>query len=68
MLRDGSETLLTLLEAFIYDPLVDWTVDAELLTTGSMIKKSKQEMDKEVTWAMFNVRCTEIRADWFANK
>ena len=24
-LRDGSETLLTLLEAFIYDPLVDWT-------------------------------------------
>ena len=29
-LRNGKETLLTLLEAFVYDPLVDWTgaVDA----------------------------------------
>ena len=25
ILRSGKETLLTLLEAFIYDPLVDWT-------------------------------------------
>jgi len=24
-LRKGKETLLTLLEAFVYDPLVDWT-------------------------------------------
>lgn len=24
-LRKGRETLLTLLEAFVYDPLVDWT-------------------------------------------
>ena len=26
VLRKGRETLLTLLEAFVYDPLVDWTV------------------------------------------
>ena len=25
VLRRGRETLLTLLEAFVYDPLVDWT-------------------------------------------
>ena len=24
-LRKGRETLVTMLEAFIYDPLVDWT-------------------------------------------
>ena len=24
-LRNGKETLMCLLEAFIYDPLVDWT-------------------------------------------
>lgn len=28
-LKKGRETLLTLLEAFVYDPLVDWTVNAE---------------------------------------
>lgn len=27
-LKKGRETLLTLLEAFVYDPLVDWAVDA----------------------------------------
>lgn len=27
-LRDNRETLLTLLEAFVYDPLVDWTADS----------------------------------------
>lgn len=26
-LKKGRETLLTLLEAFVYDPLVDWAVD-----------------------------------------
>ena len=28
-LRRGRETLLTLLEAFVYDPLVDWTVGSD---------------------------------------
>jgi PI-3-kinase-related kinase SMG-1 len=27
VLRKSRETLLTLLEAFVYDPLVDWTAD-----------------------------------------
>lgn len=25
VLKAGQETLLTLLEAFVYDPLIDWT-------------------------------------------
>lgn len=28
-MRKERETLLTLLEAFVYDPLVDWTVNDE---------------------------------------
>ena len=29
-LRKGKEILLTLLEAFVYDPLVDWTLTGSL--------------------------------------
>lgn len=29
VLRHSKETLLTLLEAFVYDPLVDWAADQE---------------------------------------
>jgi PI-3-kinase-related kinase SMG-1 len=31
VLRKSRETLLTLLEAFVYDPLVDWTADRYLI-------------------------------------
>jgi PI-3-kinase-related kinase SMG-1 len=30
VLRQNKEILLTLLEAFVYDPLVDWTADKYL--------------------------------------
>lgn len=33
ILRKERETLLTLLEAFVYDPLVDWTVSDDGTTT-----------------------------------
>lgn len=35
ILRRERETLLTLLEAFVYDPLVDWTVSDDGTTTVS---------------------------------
>lgn len=35
ILRKERETLLTLLEAFVYDPLVDWTVSDDGTTTVS---------------------------------
>lgn len=34
VLKRGRETLLTLLEAFVYDPLIDWTPGSEAGYTG----------------------------------
>lgn len=75
-MRKGRETLLTLLEAFVYDPLIDWTVGGEVLagaTFGNIpsvnnIKQSRKDLEKEVTISMFNVRCTEMKAEWNENK
>ncbi|XP_023013215.2 serine/threonine-protein kinase Smg1 [Leptinotarsa decemlineata] len=75
-MRKGRETLLTLLEAFVYDPLIDWTVSGEVLagttfggmTTDNSSKQTKKELEKEVVLSMFNVRCTEMKAEWNENK
>lgn len=74
-MRKGRETLLTLLEAFVYDPLIDWTVGGEVLAGTSFggissvsSKQSKKDLEKEVTLSMFNVRCTEMRVEWNENK
>ncbi|XP_030753715.1 serine/threonine-protein kinase SMG1 [Sitophilus oryzae] len=77
-MRKGRETLLTLLEAFVYDPLIDWTVGGEVLagtSFGSVAKsaesgrrQNKKELEKEVTLAMFKVRCTEMKIEWQENK
>lgn len=34
-LKKGRETLLTLLEAFVYDPLVDWAVAEDTIGGGN---------------------------------
>jgi PI-3-kinase-related kinase SMG-1 len=34
VMKKGRETLLTLLEAFVYDPLIDWTPGNEAGYTG----------------------------------
>lgn len=34
-LKKGRETLLTLLEAFVYDPLVDWAVGEDTIATSN---------------------------------
>lgn len=42
-LKRGRETLLTLLEAFVYDPLVDWAIGEDTVgfeTTGSSKSKT----------------------------
>ena len=36
ILRKGKETLLTLLESFVYDPLIDWTPEHEEGYTGAI--------------------------------
>ncbi|XP_050301026.1 serine/threonine-protein kinase SMG1 [Anthonomus grandis grandis] len=77
-MRKGRETLLTLLEAFVYDPLIDWTVGGEVLagtTFGGVTssesggkRQTKKELEREVTLAMFDVRCVEMKAEWQENK
>ncbi|OTF80267.1 serine/threonine-protein kinase-like protein, partial [Euroglyphus maynei] len=41
ILRKGKETLLTLLEAFVYDPLIDWTPEHEEGFTGAIYGGAK---------------------------
>ncbi|XP_066151447.1 serine/threonine-protein kinase SMG1 [Euwallacea fornicatus] len=77
-MRKGRETLLTLLEAFVYDPLIDWTVGGEVLagtTFGGSTnvtepgkRQTRKELEREVTLSMFNVRCTEMKVEWQENK
>ncbi|XP_076458807.1 serine/threonine-protein kinase SMG1-like [Babylonia areolata] len=80
-MRKGRETLLTLLEAFVYDPLVDWTTGNEGGYTGAfyggeMVSvggggdagKSKKEMEREITLSMFAIRCAEMSYAWNKNK
>ena len=69
ILRGGKETLLTLLEAFIYDPLVDWTPGLEL---GLAFKQEpiddKRDMQAEITFSMLSVRMAEMKSSWISNK
>lgn len=75
-MKRGRETLLTLLEAFVYDPLIDWTVGNEVLAGTSFgglagnttTKQSRKDLEKEIVLSMFHVRCTEIKTDWNMNK
>ncbi|XP_048245963.1 serine/threonine-protein kinase SMG1-like isoform X1 [Haliotis rufescens] len=80
-MRKGRETLLTLLEAFVYDPLVDWTTGNEGGYTGAFYgggmttaagagekKKSKKEMEREITCSMFAIRVMEMKAAWTKNR
>ncbi|KAB0796118.1 hypothetical protein PPYR_10179 [Photinus pyralis] len=75
-MKKGRETLLTLLEAFVYDPLVDWTVGGEGLAGtafrgvagNSLTRQSRKDLEREVTLSMYRVRCTEIKIDWNDNK
>lgn len=79
-MKKGRETLLTLLEAFVYDPLVDWTVGGESVfattvfgggassVSANNTRQSRRELEREVTIAMFNVRCAEMKTEWLTNK
>lgn len=70
MMRRGRETLLTLLEAFVYDPLVDWTAGGEVGFAGAVYggggqqaenKQSKREMERDITRSLFSSRVAEIK-------
>lgn len=79
-MRKGRETLLTLLEAFVYDPLVDWTTGNEggyagafygggaVATAAGEVQQSKKEMEMEITKSMFSIRIAEMKSAWFKNR
>ncbi|GLG95063.1 Serine/threonine-protein kinase Smg1 [Gryllus bimaculatus] len=77
VMRKGRETLLTLLEAFVYDPLIDWKPENDEVFTGAvyggqaLILESKQrrkELEREVAQSMFCIRMTEIKSAWMNNR
>ena len=80
-MRSGRETLMTLLEAFVYDPLVDWTPGIELgfagayqggarqnVLLGQDMAQDKRDMQTEITFSMLSVRVSEIRGPWLENQ
>ncbi|KYN40743.1 Serine/threonine-protein kinase SMG1 [Trachymyrmex septentrionalis] len=76
VMRRGRETLLTLLEAFVYDPLVDWRAgaDTSIASYGACQARARctgvgrKQLEQELTRAMFAVRTAEMRAEWLANR
>ena len=77
-MREGREVLLTLLETFIYDPLVDWTHDADAGYAGAMyggnaalassVRERRQRMERSLTVTMFRVRTKEMSGQWQDNR
>jgi PI-3-kinase-related kinase SMG-1 len=80
-MRKGRETLLTLLEAFVYDPLVDWTTGSETGYQGAFYggslstvaiageaRQSKRDMEREITVNMFSIRMAEMKVAWLKNR
>ncbi|XP_067939464.1 serine/threonine-protein kinase SMG1-like [Watersipora subatra] len=80
-MRLGRETLLTLLEAFVYDPLVDWTVGGETGLAGAFYggnyafgdaardyRRRKKQMERDITRSMFSIRVTEMKSAWLQNR
>ena len=81
-LRSGKETLMCLLEAFIYDPLVDWTPGVFELGiagayhggrgqeagVGADAAQDKRDMQSEITFSMYAVRVAEMKGPWLKNR
>eukprot|EP00795_Rhopilema_esculentum_P008911 gene8911-16536_t len=78
ILRQGRETLLTLLEAFVYDPLVDWTTANDAAFAGAFFggraagvdasKYSKKEMERSITQTLLATRTAEMRVSLTSNR
>jgi PI-3-kinase-related kinase SMG-1 len=71
-LRSGRETLLTLLEAFVYDPLLDWTGhDAGIIASfygggakpeSEAPREGRRAAEKRATQRLLEIRLAENRS------
>ncbi|KJH42634.1 FATC domain protein [Dictyocaulus viviparus] len=80
-LREGREVLLTVLDAFVYDPLVDWAVSDHLTASsaavgvavtlavyGNFLSTNSRVVEaKPVAREMFSVRIRENNVLWTKN-
>ncbi|PIO52505.1 hypothetical protein TELCIR_26188 [Teladorsagia circumcincta] len=76
-LREGREVLLTMLDAFVYDPLVDWAVSDHLTASSAAVgvavtlavygTDSRAVEAKPVAREMFGVRIRENTSLWTKN-
>ncbi|XGW21489.1 hypothetical protein V3C99_004448 [Haemonchus contortus] len=76
-LREGREVLLTMLDAFVYDPLVDWAVSDHLTASSAAVgvavtlavygTDSRAIEAKPVAREMFGVRIRENTSLWTKN-
>lgn len=73
--------MLTLLEAFVYDPLVDWAVSEDGGTAGfavstygnregfnSDLREAKKQLEREVNRDTLAIRFSEIKPGWNRNR
>lgn len=61
LIRNSRETLLTLLEAFVYDPLVDWEPDRK----SDLEKKA---MERNISHTLLASRIVELKVPFKLNK
>ncbi|XP_058442712.1 serine/threonine-protein kinase Smg1 [Malaya genurostris] len=80
-LKKGRETLLTLLEAFVYDPLVDWAVSEDVGAAGFAVSTygnregfhndlhhAKKQLEREVNRDTLAIRFSEVKSEWSHNR
>ncbi|OZC12491.1 hypothetical protein X798_00122 [Onchocerca flexuosa] len=78
-LRSGKEILLTMLDAFVYDPLIDWAAAQDDLGSRSMIGvatiiavygivDSHSDILHTMAQSLFTLRIKESSAAWLDNR
>lgn len=65
-LKKSRETLLTLLEAFVYDPLVDWAVNEEDSLEPS--KTNKRDGKVQQQQGKGAEQTTRLKQQWKASR
>ncbi|VDM42302.1 unnamed protein product [Toxocara canis] len=77
-LRAGKEVLLTILDAFVYDPLVDWAGAHDHLVSSATVgvattlavygTDARAEAARPLARALFAVRIKEMHMAWLENR